>query len=527
MTASAQRRAVVYKTMGRALARYRWLAATVWLRGEARQTAALAKAHARTAREMAAAIAEVGGLYIKVGQLVSVVGAWLPSPFRDELASLQDQVPGRPLHEIKARVEAELAAPLADRFASFADVPLAAASIGQVHRATLHDGTEVVVKVQYPGLEQTVADDLVTLAWVFDTLTKHYPYAGFREMFAEISALVMQELDFAAEAANVGAFERAFAGRRDIAVPQVIASHSTSRVLTMTYQAGSPLSEGDPDGLGGEMLARQLMGLYCEQVFAHGLYHADPHPGNLRVRRGADEVAPQLVMLDFGAVARVAPQTRQGILRLLHGVLTHDTAQVVASLRALGFVAKRSGDDDAMDDAFHRIVSRLHQHFAAQVELNPATVQQLVQDPARLFARVGQGPMLGLAWREVAAVFHVPGEFIALQRTMLLLFGVCRGLAPSLDPMTLVAPHVQRYMTANAGEWTASLGEITKDYVVGMLAMPGQLKALAEQMQQLKEAQRAALVATTRAHRLLRRALIGACLLAVAAAVALYVAWPG
>ena len=193
---------------------------------------ALRATHLRNARRIEHAICELQGLFIKVGQLISIMTNFLPEEFRRELEGLQDAVPPRPYGDIAARVYEELKKTPPELFASFEERPIASASIGQVHLARLVDGTKVAVKVQYPAIEQVVHRDLNTLRRIFWIIGWFIPYQGLPELYREIRAIVMEELDYTAEAVNAERIAANFVGRHDVAFPRIVHDLSTSRVLT-------------------------------------------------------------------------------------------------------------------------------------------------------------------------------------------------------------------------------------------------------------------------------------------------------
>src|SRR5262249_14023841 len=191
-----------------------------------------------------------------------------------------------------------------DVFAEFDEQPVASASIGQVHVARMRSGERVAVKVQYPEIEQIVRLDLRTLRRIFGIISYFVPYQGLEQVYREIREMVLAELDFRREADNIERIAANFKGRKDIGFPAGLRELSTERVLTTEWVDGVKASDRDridAAGLDRRVLARMIVHAYCQQIFSDGLYHADPHPGNLLVSPG-----PRVVFIDFGAVAQVS-----------------------------------------------------------------------------------------------------------------------------------------------------------------------------------------------------------------------------
>ena len=340
---------VAYWCTFRVIGSYLWLRFWARWRSDEWLDRRLRETHLRNARRIERTICRLQGLFIKVGQLISIMTNFLPEEFRRQLEGLQDHVPPRPYADIEARVRAEWGKGPKELFAEFAERPIASASIGQVHKARLPSGELVAVKVQYPDIDQIVKSDLRTLRRILRIVQYFVPYQGLDDVYREIRAIVIAELDFRAEADQGDRIAANFEGRTDVAFPHVVRELSSEQMLTTRFEAGVKISDvvGIKQlGLDRRALARQVVELYCQQIFTDGVYHADPHPGNLLARplEGGAAGAAQIVVLDFGAVATISPQFRQGIVELIQGGLTRDTPRLVRAMRQMGFVAKGADD---------------------------------------------------------------------------------------------------------------------------------------------------------------------------------------
>jgi predicted unusual protein kinase regulating ubiquinone biosynthesis (AarF/ABC1/UbiB family) len=452
----------------------------LWLRLRARFHAdawiehALRTTHLRNARRIERAICGLQGLFIKVGQLISIMTNFLPEEFRRELEGLQDAVPPRPYADIEARIREELQRSPAELFASFDERPLASASIGQVHAARLPDGTKVAVKVQYPHIEDVVRRDLNTLRRIFWIIGFFVPYQGLGELYREIRAIILDELDYHAEAHNAERIAANFAGRTDVGFPHVVHELSTARVLVTHFESGCKITDRagikqlrlDPGAL-----ARQVVEIYCQQIFTDGVYHADPHPGNLIVRPGADGQPPTIVFLDFGAVAEIPGNVRQGMVELLQGALTRDTRRIVGAMKQMGFVAR-----GAHEQTFEQVIEYFHERFQENVSLDSLNLKDIKFDPQKGLESVADLRKMDISLRELSESFHIPKEIIVLERTLLLLMGLCTELDPALNPMTVIRPYLERFVLGDEGDWSQLLVETSKDLVMTVTALPSEIR---------------------------------------------------
>jgi len=435
---------------------------------------ALRTTHLRNARRIEHTICELQGLFIKVGQLISIMTNFLPEEFRRELEGLQDAVPPRPYADIEARIREELHRGPAELFASFDQDPIASASIGQVHAARLLDGTKVAVKVQYPDIEDVVRRDLNTLRRIFWIIGLFVPYQGLAELYREIRAIILEELDYHAEAHNAERIAANFEGRTDVGFPTVVHELSTARVLVTHFETGCKITDRPGVkqlGLDRGALARQVVEIYCQQIFTDGVYHADPHPGNLIVRPGRDGAPPTIVFLDFGAVAEIPGNVRQGMVELLQGALTRDTRRIVGAMKQMGFVAR-----GASEQTFEQVIEYFHERFQENISLDSLNLKDIKFDPQKGLESVADLRKMDISLRELSENFHIPKEIIVLERTLLLLMGLCTELDPTLNPMTVIRPYLERFVLGDEGDWSQLLVETSKDLVMSVTALPAEIR---------------------------------------------------
>lgn len=279
------------------------------------------------------------GLMVKVGQFLSTRTDILPTSFTRELKSLQDAVPGVPFEQIRRIVESELGSSLESTFSSFDPVALAAASLGQVHRAVLADGGLVAVKVQRPGIERLAAVDLRALRSV-TRLLERFTRMGRRmqavSLYREFAATVREELDYRREAEHLLRFARQFGSHKDIVVPRLFSAYNTRRVLVMEFIDGMKVTNLEAlqsAGIDSGRIVDLVVDTYLEQVLEHGFIHADPHPGNLLVLSDG-----RLCYLDFGMMSDIPRSESILFARLLLAAMVRDIDTVVSCIEQLGFL---------------------------------------------------------------------------------------------------------------------------------------------------------------------------------------------
>ena len=424
--------------------------------------------HARNARRVERTIVQLQGLFIKVGQLLSIMANFLPQEFRSGLEGLQDQVPPRPFREIAARIEGELDRPVRDVFARLSEEPLASASLGQVHEAWLADGTHVAVKVQHNNIDEIVRLDLTTIRRIMTIVSWFLPIRGLDAYYHQIRSMILEELDFLREARNIERIAACFAKRDDVRFPRPIEELCTQRVMVTTFVEGTKVGDTaalDAKGIDRKALSRKIIQVFCQQIFVDGVYHADPHPGNMLV--GEDGA---LVLLDFGAVAELSPQMREGIPEFLEGVIRRDTEAIIKALRKMGFLAR----GEALDVS-EKVIEFFHQRFQEEIKLESFNLKDIKIDPQKGIESLVDLRKMNVGLRELSGVFHVSRDFVLLERTILLLTGVCTQLDPDLNPMEVIRPYLQDFVLGNR-DWAQIALDAAKETALKALTLPDDLR---------------------------------------------------
>src|SRR5690606_9925561 len=296
--------------------------------------------HQRRAERLSARLAGLGPTFVKLAQLLSARADILPEPYLTEVGRLQDQVPPNPADQIRAVIEQELGEPVSSLFEDFDDVPVAAASLGQVHKARV-DGRAVVIKVLRPGVVSAVALDIDIsfriLFWLNILFPNHHVQA-LTNVVREFSVRVRAEMDFREEAANIARFRRVFGAERHVRVPDVLERFTRRRVLVMEHCVGTKIDRLQPHFASGRLSFRDVMealtGVYLRMMMVDGFMHADPHPGNLLVEEDGT-----LVLLDWGAVLEVPKWTREAILGAALAIGREDIDGVINQMYRLGMIS--------------------------------------------------------------------------------------------------------------------------------------------------------------------------------------------
>jgi len=417
----------------------------------------------------------MGGVMIKVGQFLSSRLDVLPAEVTDELANLQDEVPAEPYAVIKELAEKELGAPLTEKFEWFDESPLAAASLGQVHRARLKleneadDFRSVVVKVQRPFIELIVGVDLSALKRVGGWLMRYRPIrerADVPALLREFSATVREEIDYLKEAGNAETFFENFKNDPDVHVPRIVKGLSTLRLLTLEDVFAIKITDYaaiSAAGIQRSDVANKLLDTYLKQIFEDGFVHADPHPGNLFVTPlGADGDSPrkwQLTFVDFGMIARVPQGVRDGLREMLVGVGTKDSSRVVKAYQQLGMLLP-GADLKLIEQAEAQVFDRFWGMSMSELrKTNP--------DELRKFAHQYRDLIFSMP-------FQVPNDLIMLARTVAILSGMCTGLEPDFNLWNQISPYARKLIEQEAktgiGDWLEELGSVLQ----ALIALPSQ-----------------------------------------------------
>jgi predicted unusual protein kinase regulating ubiquinone biosynthesis (AarF/ABC1/UbiB family) len=391
----------------------------------------MARAHRKNARRLTRGFSALGGVFIKMGQVLSVMGTFLPSAYAEELEKLQDRVPPRPFSEIEGRLHEAFGPDALSAFGSFEREPIAAASLAQVHRATTRDGLPVAVKVLYPGIDVLIRRDMRVLRWILPVVRWLVPVSRVERNLDQLEAMLARETDYSHERRNMERMRTIFGTRGDVVVPRVSDELTSAGVLTMSFEEGMKVTDLDAQrahAVDPESVARLLVEVYFIMLFDHGVFHADPHPGNFLVRPG-----PTLVILDYGAVEEVTAPLAEGMRTVVLGAITRNDDQILAGLECMGFVAE-GGDRELLKD-----VGR--EYLRALAKLKIDDFSKLDREMVEKLS--GYRQIRGRL-RDIMRSVEYPEGYFYLERTLALLFGLIAQLAPRVGLPGLVLPHASR-----------------------------------------------------------------------------------
>lgn len=426
---------------------YRWHLTRAAFSSRRSATRALTRLHAKNAERFRDLCMAQGGAFLKVGQLLSARPDLLPAVWVDSLSCLQDDAPAVPAEEILALLEKELGAKVEELFLVFDREPLAAASIGQVHRASLLDGREVAVKVQRPGVDDTIELDMELLCMFLEGTKSMLPPTDYDTIVREVKQLIREELDYERERRHTERAAAFFADDLRISAPMPVDGYCSPRVLTTELAKGEKITTAlgrlkELAGAEGEQRKAQeagqeladvlgtLLQAYVRQILVAGHFQADPHPGNLLYDK---EVG--LTLLDFGCSKSIDEPTRRAYLKLLQAFVVSDRESLVEQLRALGF-RTRSGLADTLLMFVDLLLKEFREAQASGGSLRFRKPEDMIADAKMVMSVASADP-----------VESIPEEFVMIARV----FGTIGGLFSHYEPEIDFSQHVMPTLMAAMG----------------------------------------------------------------------------
>lgn len=363
----------------------------------------------------------LGPTFIKLGQLLSTRPDFLPIPYIDALTKLQDNIEPFSFQEVEEIVENEIGVRISKAFQEFNSEPIAAASLGQVHKAVLRDGRPVAVKVQRPGIRKLIQDDLEALLEIAGTVDKYTSVGrqyAFQDVIQQFKQTILVELDYQQEAQNLIKLNNNLSKYENIIIPQPINDYSTSRILTMDYIKGKKVTKLSPLArleMNGSALAEDLFKAYLDQVLVDGFFHADPHPGNVFITEDY-----KIALIDLGMVAHIDHELRENLMRLLLNI-SDGRGQEATKISIKIGKKLENYDEDGLIRYGSDFVARYHDASLEQIQVG-RVVMELTQIAARFGVRT-------------------PPELTMLGKTLLNLDIIGRTLNPEFNPNQIIRNH--------------------------------------------------------------------------------------
>jgi predicted unusual protein kinase regulating ubiquinone biosynthesis (AarF/ABC1/UbiB family) len=430
---------------------------------------------------------DLGPTFIKVGQLFSTRADLFPAEFVEELAKLQDKVPAFSYEQVETIVEQDLGKSVGELFRNFDPVPLAAASLGQVHKAQLHSGQEVVVKVQRPGLRKLFEIDLAILKGIARYFQNHPKWGRGRDwlgIYEECCRILWLEIDYLNEGRNADTFRRNFRSRDWVMVPRVYWRYAAPRVLTLEYLPGIKISHYEAleaSGIDRKSIAKLGAQAYLQQLLNDGFFHADPHPGNIAVSPEGS-----LIFYDFGMMGQIQSNVREGLMETLYGIASKDGQRIMDSLINLGALVPTGDMSPVRRSIQYMLDNFMDKPFETQ------SVSAITDD------------LYDIAYNQP---FRFPATFTFVMRAFSTIEGVGRGLDPEFNFMEVAQPFAMQLMNNGNGTDTTSsiFNEIGRQAAQVSSSALGLPRRIEETIEKLEQGDLRIRVRSAETERLLRR----------------------
>jgi ubiquinone biosynthesis protein len=400
---------------------------------------------------------EMKGLMIKVGQFLSSRVDFLPEEFIAELAQLQDSIPPHEYSAIKDQIAGEFGYSPEEIFSEFDSVPVAAASLGQVHKAVLKDGRKVAVKVQYPEIDRIIETDIRMFYIVTKLLRGRYGKINLAVLHAEFSRIVRAELDYIREGTNAERFRANFKDDHNIIIPSVEWEYTKKKVLTLEYVEGIKITDCNStiaSGIDCREVVNLLAEAYSRMIFLHGFFHGDPHPGNIFIQEG-----PKLVFVDFGMVQVIPEGIKRELRRFANFLVESNTSGILETMERMGFILQ-GADYQELADVAQSLIDKYR-------NINPEEMKALTVDD------------IANEIENIISIVHyiqIPNNFILLGRSVSMLNGIAFSLNPDINIIEIGKPYIKKFL-AGSGEEQAEqfLAELQKK-ALQLWRLPSQIE---------------------------------------------------
>ena len=394
----------------------------------------LDKLHAKIAKEVVATILHLEGLFLKVGQMISTFSSILPKPYVKTFERTQNHSSARPFDQIKTSIEKELKASIDTVFLEIDEVPLGTASIGQVHKGILLTGETVAIKVQHHNIGEIAELDLKLIDKVLNIVQFFIKIKGFKGVFEEIVKMVHEELDYEHEAIQMHTIALNLKEDTRVRIPTVYQKYSTKRILVMEFLEGNKITDKsfiNAHNLDADNIAKNVLDIFSKTIFLDGIYHADPHPGNVLLNKQG-----QIVLLDFGAIGVLGDQMKEGLFILMQAAALKDENLMISGLKKMGFISNAPG----INSICKSIIRLLGDYLQEEIKIKKFNLNEIEINDIDISKILDLIKKIDL--KEIEDVVKIPKDWVLLNRTFTLLLGVASEIAPEIDTYKIVKPNL-------------------------------------------------------------------------------------
>ena len=392
---------------------------------------------AKNAKRLLRVMLRLRGVYIKLGQVLSIMGGFLPRVYSRELSVLQDRVPPHSFQAVRRVFRRSLGKRVDECFERIDRTPIAAASLGQVHAAWLPDGRKVAVKFLYPNIREVVVVDMRVIGLAVRVYKWFVPVENLESVHGALVDLLRRETDYLHEAACMERMAENFRDQEDLLFPGVVHELTTADILTMTYMEGFRITDVEQmraRGIDPERVATRIVQSFYEQLFVHRFFHADPHPGNFLVSEESTPADPRIVVLDFGAISEVDDAMVEGMVDVLQGFFEQDDALVLKGFEAMGFVAGEG--NRALVEKTVLI------YFRKLLNVKDRTAGALMRAKAHELESLADPEVERRELRELMRSIRYPDGWFYVERASVLAFWLVGQIAPDIDTLQVGFPYV-------------------------------------------------------------------------------------
>jgi predicted unusual protein kinase regulating ubiquinone biosynthesis (AarF/ABC1/UbiB family) len=428
------------------------------------------KVNRHNARRMYHGFVRLRGVYIKLGQILSVMGTFLPREYTEELEGLQDDVPPQSYKKIKTTFVKSFGKQPHEVFTSFNEEPIAAASLGQVHEARNAEGDRLAVKILYPNVGTIIKVDLKVLGWALAVYKNFVPIQQISRVHEQLADMLSRESDLANEARMIDRMTANFATDPDVLLPKVYPALSSSTVMTMSFMDGVKITKKDALrklDLDPYDVATKLTKVFYKQLFIDRFFHADPHPGNFFVQKGPQGQV-RIVVLDLGSATDLNDHLADGMFDILQGLMTRKDDLVVQGINTMGFVDPR-GDRELLERTVRKYFEKLlNLNITDFGKIDPAVATQLA-DPE----------MKREELRELMKSIAYPEGWFYVERAAVIMFGLQATIAPKLNGIQVGFPYITQFIMERNMKRLADAAAAAKVEATGRLSL-SQIKVAAD-----------------------------------------------